>query len=180
MAGPDHYLGIFEGHFDPAVALVRRGEVIAYAEEERFIRQKHANRVYPRRALKYCLDTAGIGPGDIAAIGLNWDIDGYTNGRMAAFFEDMQRDWPLDPATKGWQRSMLNGFNRETAGTETYMKDPRRKTLGKPFDEWDAGGLLRLAWEAWSFMSRQALREADKGLAQELWKMASAEWCGRS
>jgi len=114
MAGPDHYLGIFEGHFDPAVALVRGGEVLAYAEEERFIRQKHANRVYPRRALKFCLDAAGVGPEDIAAIGLNWDIDGYTGGRLAAFFEKMQGEWPLDPATKGWQRGMLNNFNRAT------------------------------------------------------------------
>ena len=68
MAHPDHFLGIFEGHFDPAVAIVRDGRLIAYAEEERFIRNKHAFRVYPERALAYCLTAAGIGASDVAAI----------------------------------------------------------------------------------------------------------------
>ena len=115
MAAPPYYLGIFEGHFDPAVAIVRDGQVIAYAEEERFIRQKHANRVYPRRALEYCLQAAAAGPQDIAAIGLNWNIDAYGDGRLASFFEGMARDWPLDSATQGWQRSMLGNFRREAA-----------------------------------------------------------------
>ncbi len=113
MGSPDHFLGIFEGHFDPAVAIVRDGKVIAYAEEERFLRNKHAYRVYPRRALNYCLETAGIGPEAVAAIGVNWNIDAYTDGRIAAFFDEMAGDWPLDPATKGWQRAMLGGFNRD-------------------------------------------------------------------
>ena len=112
--GAPYYLGIFEGHFDPAVAIVRDGQVIAYAEEERFIRQKHANRVYPRRALEYCLQAAA-GPQDIAAIGLNWNIDAYGDGRLASFFEGMARDWPLDSATQGWQCSMLGNFRREPA-----------------------------------------------------------------
>jgi len=114
MGSPDHYLGIFEGHFDPAVAIVRDGRVIAYAEEERFIRNKHAYRVYPRRALHYCLEAAGIGPESIAAIALNWNIDAYTDGGMAAFFDEMAEVWPLDPSTKSWQRAMLSGFRRET------------------------------------------------------------------
>ena len=33
MAAPPYYLGIFEGHFDPAVAIVGDGKLIAYAEE---------------------------------------------------------------------------------------------------------------------------------------------------
>ncbi|WP_299626538.1 carbamoyltransferase C-terminal domain-containing protein [Pelagibius sp.] len=113
MSAADHYLGIFEGHFDPAVAVVKDGKVIAYAEEERFLRNKHAYRIYPRRALHYCLEAAGIGPEDIAAIGINWNLDAYTDGRMAAFFAEMDAAWPLDPATKGWQRAMLGGFNRQ-------------------------------------------------------------------
>ncbi|MEM7123453.1 MAG: carbamoyltransferase C-terminal domain-containing protein [Pseudomonadota bacterium] len=111
MAQPQHYLGIFEGHFDPAVAIVRDGRLIAYAEEERFIRNKHAYRVYPARSLAYCLEAAGIGPGDVAGIGINWDVEAYGDGRMAAFFDEMAAAWPLDPATKGWQRGMLANFN---------------------------------------------------------------------
>ena len=67
---PPIYVGIFEGHWDPAVAIVRDGKVLAYAEEERFIRLKHAPRVYPIKELKYCLDQAGVRLTDIAAIGI--------------------------------------------------------------------------------------------------------------
>ena len=107
------YLGIFENHFDPAVAIVRDGQVLAYAEEERFIRQKHAYRVFPARALKFCLDTAGIGPADVAAIGVNWNLKGFSNGEMASFFDRMAAEWPLDDNTRGWQRSMLANYNED-------------------------------------------------------------------
>ena len=106
------YLGIFEGHFDPAVAAVQDGRVLAYAEEERFTRQKHAYRVYPLRALKFCLDQVGIGPEEVAAIGVNWNCDAYGNGVMSGFFAEMEQDWPLDDRTKAWQRSMLHNFSR--------------------------------------------------------------------
>lgn len=117
MTSPKFYLGLFEGHADPAAALVSEGKLIAYAEEERFIRQKHAYRVYPQHAIQYCLATAGIGPQDLAGIGVNWNLAAYGNGEMAAFFDEMGRNWPLDPATKGWQRSMLSNFTQEAAET---------------------------------------------------------------
>ncbi len=128
------FLGIFEGHFDPAVAIVRDGKLLAYAEEERFIRNKHANRVYPHRALSYCLKAAGVEPGDITGIGLNWDIDAFGDGRMATFFEGMAADWPLDAPTKGWQRSMLANFNR-TAMTARHARAWRRAFGDVPLPE---------------------------------------------
>jgi carbamoyltransferase len=111
------YLGIFEGHFDPAVAAVRDGEVLAYAEEERFTRQKHAQRIYPMEAVKFCLEQAGVGPEQVAAIGVNWNCEAYGNGEIAGFFAAMERDWPLDDRTKAWQRSMLANFNRPAMET---------------------------------------------------------------
>src|SRR5688572_5352370 len=95
------YLGIFEGHADPAVAIVKGGEVVAYAEEERFIRQKHAWGVYPIRSLQFCLDIAGISFSDVEAVGLNWNIDAFTNGRMKAFYERVNNEFPVNSATKG-------------------------------------------------------------------------------
>jgi len=115
MSDAKFYLGLFEGHADPAAALVSDGKLIAYAEEERFIRQKHAYRVYPGQAINYCLEAAGIGPQDLAGLAVNWDLAAYGNGEMAAFFDEMDAAWPLDPATKGWQRSMLSGFNQAAA-----------------------------------------------------------------
>src|ERR1043166_4127474 len=108
-----YFLGIFEGHADPAVAIVKDGEIVAYAEEERFTRQKHAWGVYPHRSLQFCLETAGIELTDVDAVGLNWDIDGYSNGRLASFFDQLNADFRVDDATRGWQRSVLRRFDRK-------------------------------------------------------------------
>ena len=53
-------LGISALYHDSAVALVRDGEIVAAAQEERFSRKKHDSRV-PVNAIKYCLKEAGIG-----------------------------------------------------------------------------------------------------------------------
>ena len=95
MGSSEHFLGIFEGHFDPAVAIVRDGQVVAYAEEERFLRNKHAYRVYPRRALRYCLEAAGIGPAEVAAIGVNWNNRTAYEARHAREWRRSFGDLPL-------------------------------------------------------------------------------------
>src|SRR4051812_40743918 len=107
------FLGIFEGHYDPAVAIVRDGEVLAYSEEERHNRVKHAPRMYPERALRYCLDAADLGIDDIAAVAVNWDIPAYTNGSMAAFFDEIRAAFQVDPATMAWQNSVLRQFSAD-------------------------------------------------------------------
>jgi carbamoyltransferase len=113
MGDSPYYLGIFEGHADPAVAIVRGGDIVAFSEEERHLRNKHAWGIYPIRALKYCLDTAGIALSDVAAVGLNWNTDAYTDGRMQAFYDQLNAKYSVDNATKGWQRSLINRFNKE-------------------------------------------------------------------
>ena len=113
MSVSGYYLGIFEGHADPAVAIVRGGEIVAYSEEERHTRNKHAWGFYPIRALKYCLDVAGITLSDVAAVGLNWDIDAYTDGRIQSFYDLLNQQFAVDDATKGWQRSLVNRFNKQ-------------------------------------------------------------------
>jgi carbamoyltransferase len=57
-------LGISAFYHDSAAALVADGEIVAAAQEERFTRKKHDAR-FPRHALAYCLEEAGIGLGDI-------------------------------------------------------------------------------------------------------------------
>jgi carbamoyltransferase len=109
------YLGIFEGGFDPAVGIVREGKLIAFAEEERFLRNKHARGIYPTRALEFCLNQAGVGPEDVSAIGINWDIPSYTNGAMAEFFKNIRLEWDIDDQTVRWQSSVLSYYNREAA-----------------------------------------------------------------
>lgn len=113
MNNSKYYLGIFEGHADPAVAIVRDGEIVAYSEEERHLRNKHAWGFYPIRAMKYCLDAAGITLSDVAAVGLNWDTEGFSNGRMQAFYDKLNAEFEVDGATLGWQRALIGRFNQE-------------------------------------------------------------------
>jgi len=52
-------LGISGYYHDSAAALVRDGEIVAAAQEERFSRKKHDAR-FPANAITYCLEEAGI------------------------------------------------------------------------------------------------------------------------
>ena len=48
-------LGISAYYHDSAAAIVREGEIVAAAQEERFTRKKHDSS-FPRHAVQYCLD----------------------------------------------------------------------------------------------------------------------------
>ncbi len=61
-------LGISAYYHDSAAALVVDGEIVAAAQEERFTRIKH-DHAFPTNAIAYCLEEAGIGPGDLDFVG---------------------------------------------------------------------------------------------------------------
>ena len=56
---PTHILGISAYYHDSAACIVRDGEIVAAAQEERFSRIKHDHR-FPHHAVEYCLREAGI------------------------------------------------------------------------------------------------------------------------
>jgi carbamoyltransferase len=58
-------LGVSALYHDSAVVLLRDGEVMAAAQEERFSRVKH-DAALPRRAAAWCMARAGIQAGDLA------------------------------------------------------------------------------------------------------------------
>jgi carbamoyltransferase len=55
---------------DPSAALYIDGKLVAAAEEERFLRDKHAKGRMPFEAAKFCLDFAGIRPADVDAVAI--------------------------------------------------------------------------------------------------------------
>lgn len=63
-----HILGISCYYHDAAACLLRDGEVVAAAQEERFTRKKH-DQEFPRNAIAYCLREGGIGAGDLDYVG---------------------------------------------------------------------------------------------------------------
>ena len=52
-------LGISAFYHDSAACLVRNGEIIAAAQEERFTRKKH-DFDYPQKAIDFCLNRGNI------------------------------------------------------------------------------------------------------------------------
>ena len=62
-----HILGISAFSHDSAACLVKDGEIIAAAQEERFTRKKH-DPGFPHRAVEYCLNEGGIGIKDLTYI----------------------------------------------------------------------------------------------------------------
>jgi len=62
-----HILGISAFYHDSAACLLRDGEIVAAAQEERFTRKK-GDASYPRHAVEYCLRTAGIGVSDLSSV----------------------------------------------------------------------------------------------------------------
>ena len=54
-------------YHDAAAALVRDGEIVAAAQEERFSRKKHDPR-FPQHAINYCLEEAFIDPSELSAV----------------------------------------------------------------------------------------------------------------
>jgi carbamoyltransferase len=60
-------LGISAFYHDSAAAIVRDGEIVAAAQEERFSRKKHDPR-FPAKAINYCLEEAFVDPSELAAV----------------------------------------------------------------------------------------------------------------
>jgi len=61
---PIYILGISCFYHDSAASLLKDGAIVAAAQEERFTRKKHDPR-FPRHAIRYCLQEAGIGIDDV-------------------------------------------------------------------------------------------------------------------
>ncbi len=60
-------LGISAFYHDSAAAILDDGEVVAAAQEERFTRKRH-DAAFPRHALAYCLEAAGLGLDELDAV----------------------------------------------------------------------------------------------------------------
>ncbi len=57
---------------DPSAAILVDGKLIAAADEERFIREKHARDKLPVNAINFCMKETGIKPEDIDWVAYPW------------------------------------------------------------------------------------------------------------
>jgi carbamoyltransferase len=67
-SSPTFILGISAFYHDSAACLLRDGEIVAAAQEERFTRRK-GDAAFPERAIAYCLQAGGVNVDALAAVG---------------------------------------------------------------------------------------------------------------
>lgn len=73
-------LGISALYHDSAAAITVNGEIIAAAQEERFTRKKH-DASFPKNAIRYCMEVAGLDFGDLDGI-IYYDNPFLTTDRL--------------------------------------------------------------------------------------------------
>ncbi|MEZ5823946.1 MAG: carbamoyltransferase [Geminicoccaceae bacterium] len=109
-------LGISAFYHDSAAALIRDGEIVAAAQEERFTRIKH-DSAFPSRAANWCLEEGGIGLGDVDHV-VFYDKPFLKFERLLetylAFapkgFSSFRKAMPVWVKEKLFQKSMLRDF----------------------------------------------------------------------
>jgi carbamoyltransferase len=111
-------LGISAFYHDSAAALIRDGEIIAAAQEERFSRKKHDPQ-FPARAINYCLEEAFIDPSELDAV-VFYDNPLLTFDRLMKNFLTVA---PL--GLEQWTKA-----SRSFLGVKAVVKEYVRRTLG--------------------------------------------------
>ncbi|TCC36313.1 carbamoyltransferase [Kribbella speibonae] len=77
------------GHHDASVCLVEDGRLVAFAEEERFLRDKHARGQQPLNAVRWCLESRGLTWADIDAIATPWVEEEFGSVAPPGYREDI-------------------------------------------------------------------------------------------
>ncbi len=138
-------LGVSCYFHDAAAALLRDGQLVAAAEEERFSRVKH-DFGFPERAMRFCLDRGGLTPADLDYVAffekpfvkferiLQTAV--ATVPRSGAVFRRALTTWLLD---KLWVKNRLREFLRiepsKILFVEHHLSHAASAFFCSPFDE---------------------------------------------
>jgi len=122
-------LGISAYYHDSAAAVVRDGDIIAAAQEERFTRKKHDSS-FPANAVRACLKETGLSAGDVDRVAF-YDKPFLKFERLLetylAFaprgFKSFSKAMPVWISEKLFQKDMLL---KELAAIESRLGDPDR------------------------------------------------------
>ncbi len=125
-------LGVTGPKHDAAAALFVDGELVAAAEEERFVREKHALRRPAHAAVRFVLDAAGLKPTDIDAIAYPWSERTWRERRGP----HLRRMLPIDGRTalKGYAKTIVR-FRRLRARVREALDDIGVPWRDRPWHE---------------------------------------------
>jgi carbamoyltransferase len=169
-------LGISAYYHDSAACLVIDGEIVAAAQEERFTRKRH-DADFPRRAVDYCLKSAGLRAADLDYVGF------YDKPLLK--FERILENY-LGVAPLGWRSFMtampvwvkeklftreallreLPGYDKPILFAEHHESHAASAFYPSPFDE--AAVLTLDGVGEWATSSYGVGRGADLNLLAEL------------
>jgi Predicted carbamoyl transferase, NodU family len=82
-----YILGINAYHGDSAACLIKDGELVSAAEEERFRRVKHWAG-FPLKSIEYCLNNSGISLSDVDHIAINQDPYANFSKKLSYLFKN--------------------------------------------------------------------------------------------
>ncbi len=126
-------LGINAAFHDSAACLVRDGQVLSAAEEERFSRIKHAKRPIPfsayelpYAAISYCLSSQGISLGDVDRVAYSFDP------RLLPHDGSSRVTLPLEPSTAPIPAGYYSPW--EPLFLASVMNAPRQLESGAPYN----------------------------------------------
>jgi carbamoyltransferase len=139
-----YILGISCYYHDSAAALLKDGEIVAAAHEERFTRKKHDDD-FPKNAIKYCLGHAGITAKDLDAVGF-YDkpfvkFERILSSAIATFPRSLPsflKSMPIWLKQKLWVRSLIQkelGYGGPIYFTEHHESHAASTFLVSPFEE---------------------------------------------
>lgn len=113
---PQYTLGLSCYYHDAAACLIRDGEVVAVAAEERFSRLKHDAR-FPKESIAFCLRQAGIEAGQLTAVAFYekpiLKFDRILTSQMASWPHSrnvMQAAFPVWMRQKLWVREHIRQY----------------------------------------------------------------------
>jgi carbamoyltransferase len=137
-------LGISAFYHDSAAALLCDGKLAAAAHEERFTRKRH-DPALPEQATRYCLETAGIGIGDLDYV-VFYDKPMIKLERMLLTYlatfprslPSFTKAIPVWLKEKLWVPSQIHeklGFDGEVLFAEHHQSHAASAFLPSPFEE---------------------------------------------
>jgi carbamoyltransferase len=142
---PTHVLGISCFYHDSAAAILRDGQVVAAAQEERFTRKKHDSD-FPVHAIRYVLREGGVEPGNLDAVGF-YDkpllkFERMLSTYVATFprsFNSFRKAMPVWLHEKLWVPSTIRKELKPYSGpilyAEHHMSHAASAFLPSPFEE---------------------------------------------
>ncbi|MFH1407060.1 MAG: carbamoyltransferase C-terminal domain-containing protein [Candidatus Omnitrophota bacterium] len=119
------FYGQTNSDHDPAAVILVDGKIVAAAEEERFIREKHAVGKFPLNAIEFCLKEAKLSPKDIDIVAIPWSQERDSRYVLPFFF----RTFTFDP-TRAW-KTLVN-FGKYTKATYENINEILKKAGFEP------------------------------------------------